>query len=231
MAGAIVNPHSFGAPISYEDECKADSPLGLWMLDETSGTVAVDQGSVGQNGTYMNLPSLGTRTIFGLTSSLFNSSDVVIATTPGLHTSYPGATGTMSLEWISHMDSATNFSFHVAWRQQPFQMYEQGGLINFQGTGIAHNTGFASTVGVDQHWVWTYDNANQRAEVWLNGVSVNAVTSIPGSFGNWYTSSIILGNMISQQGVYYALKGSMAGFALYSQVLSPARIAAHYAAL
>ena len=43
----------------FENEVLTDSPLGWWKLDEASGTTAADSGSAGDDGTYVNTPTLG----------------------------------------------------------------------------------------------------------------------------------------------------------------------------
>jgi hypothetical protein len=83
--------------LSYEEEVLLDSPLGLWMLDETSGTVATDQGSVGENGDYGTTysPVLATRTVFGLTSPDFQTTDnCLVSANVGFDAGHIGASGT-----------------------------------------------------------------------------------------------------------------------------------------
>ncbi|MGE0172668.1 MAG: LamG-like jellyroll fold domain-containing protein [Oligoflexales bacterium] len=48
---------------SYDTEVLADSPNFYWRLGETSGTTAVDIGSAGHNGTYVNSPTLNATSI------------------------------------------------------------------------------------------------------------------------------------------------------------------------
>lgn len=53
-----------GSPFTndYRDACLASGAVGLWMLDETSGTAAVDQGTAGVNGVYVgDLATSGSR--------------------------------------------------------------------------------------------------------------------------------------------------------------------------
>ena len=85
MATGIINPYALSGVPSYEDECLADNPLGLWMLDEPYGNnVAANKGTVsGGDGTYygnMGLStSRGLRTVFNLDvagASVANSNGV-----------------------------------------------------------------------------------------------------------------------------------------------------------
>lgn len=46
-------------PAALYEYLKGLTPLSLWALDETSGTTATDQGSLANNGTYTNTPTLG----------------------------------------------------------------------------------------------------------------------------------------------------------------------------
>jgi hypothetical protein len=73
MATGIVNPYAVaGENTDYRDAVLADSPLGLWMLDEPYGNnVATNQGSVssGDGGYYGNMQlasSRGLRKVFNI---------------------------------------------------------------------------------------------------------------------------------------------------------------------
>lgn len=45
--------------MSYLSEVLADSPLGYWRLDETSGTTLADSSGNSETGSYINSPTLG----------------------------------------------------------------------------------------------------------------------------------------------------------------------------
>lgn len=48
--------------MTYLSEILADSPVGAWLLDETSGTIAADSSGNGLNGTYTGGYTLNSRT-------------------------------------------------------------------------------------------------------------------------------------------------------------------------
>ena len=59
MSTGIVNPYATNTPLTYEEECLADNPIRLFMMDETSGTTGLDQGSVASDLTWgANSPTL-----------------------------------------------------------------------------------------------------------------------------------------------------------------------------
>lgn len=77
-----------------EAEIAADSPVGWWKLDETSGTTATDSGSAGDDGTYSGspLPTLGQLGPRGLRATEYDntpSNYVELGTGTGITTAGP----------------------------------------------------------------------------------------------------------------------------------------------
>jgi len=244
MAGAIVNPYAISAgTLSYEDECKADTPLGLWMLDETSGTVATNQGSASaSNASYGSTysPVLGTRTIFGLTTPDFQGTDVVTLTdNAALGASHAGVTGTGTWEFLFRQD--TTVAVAHLWQKfangapTDFWIADGGlfiaGIRDSAGSSVTSIFAFSAITAADTdyHIVVTYDRANQTEELWINGVSTATDTTASGSTSTSTVGMGFGGKDATSSG--QGLNGSAGGYALYSQVLSDARIAAHYDAL
>lgn len=60
LGGSMVDPTAF------KNYLLSLSPLSMWALDETSGTTATDQGSLANNGTYTNSPTLGQNSLLPL---------------------------------------------------------------------------------------------------------------------------------------------------------------------
>ena len=251
MATGIVNPYSVAAAggLSYEGECLADNPVGLWMMDETSGTTVVNQGSSGTagNGSYPSLysPSLAGDTLFGLTTPLFHAkTDQALVTYPAGYTPDAGLTGAATWEVLFRLDAASfsSVTYLFSYGPAPYKPVYIYVLTNgLMQIFILTSTGYSVTstslpsgsivAGTEYHFVMTYDRAAQRVEVWLNGVSAAVSTAFPGgrTTGAGPLTQTI-GNFLpgaSTGGV----TGSMGGYAMYPGVLSNARIAAHYAAL
>ncbi len=57
----LVYPDVSGRQATYEGLVLSMSPVGYWPLQETNGSVAVDLGSGGNDGTYINAPTLGSQ--------------------------------------------------------------------------------------------------------------------------------------------------------------------------
>jgi len=240
MAGAIVNPYAVTpGQLSYEDECKADSPLGLWMLDETSGTVAADQGSVGQDGDYGTTytPTLNDQTIFGLVSpKWFNGDNVSVINDAGFNNDHTGLTGTATWEFLVNSDDITGFQWLYYWRGPVYIYFSGSGLVvaikdtaDAQVMTVTDST-TSFTSDTDYHIVVTYDRAAPNLEIWVNGVSTATSTTVDAGRVTVAASiELNFGNSSDTGGGW--IQGGLCGVAFYSQVLSDARIADHYAAL
>ena len=104
----------------YRDACLASGAVGLWMLDETTGTTAVDQGSAGVDATYLgdlatssargvrsafNIPLAGVAAADSATSgSGFMGGVVEVPSDSAFVTEIGVANGAMSYEWVSVKD-------------------------------------------------------------------------------------------------------------------------------
>lgn len=236
MAGAIVNPYAI-APSgpTYEEEVLADTPLGLWMLDETSGTVATDQGSVGEDGDYGSTysPVLGTRTVFGLTAPDFQTSAVVtVPHNAAMNLDHVGASGTFTVEFLFRLDvtAGAQAFFHNG----PVECWQFAaeliGNVKTSGGATVMDLSIVSfaAADTDYHFVMTYNRSTPRLEAWLNGVSIGVDTTASGSSSDDGTDTWF-GAHTATAGL--PMNGAICGVAFYSQVLSDARIADHYATL
>jgi|TARA_B110000881_G_C18439599_1_gene445208 hypothetical protein len=251
MATGIVNPYAVAAGgLSYEDECLADSPVGLWMMNETSGTTIVNQGSSGTagNGSYGTTfsPVLAGDTLFGLTTPDFqNSQDFVLMTYPVGSTPDAGVTGAATWEYLFRIDGSLG-AYHFGILPAPYNAlmaFSQASgtysaqILTTYGASPMYVYAPAGTLvsGTEYHCVITYDRAAPRLEVWINGVSVAAVTTLN---SNTSTGTAALTQPVGgysktsgTTGIGSTLGGSLGGYAMYAGVLSNARIADHYAAL
>jgi hypothetical protein len=61
IGSTLVHGAAARTPViaTYAQEVLADTPVGWWRLDETSGTTAADSSGNGRDGTYVNTPTLG----------------------------------------------------------------------------------------------------------------------------------------------------------------------------
>jgi hypothetical protein len=250
MATGLVNPYAISGGLSYEEECLADNPVGLWMMNETSGTTIVNQGSSGTagNGSYGTTysPVLAGDTLFGLTTPDFqNSQDFVEMTYPVGFTPDAGLTGAATWEYLFRIDGALG-AYHFGILPAPYNVlmaFSQANgnfsaqILSSGGTAVMYVYAGAAVLvsGTEYHCVVTYDRASPRLEVWLNGVSVASITTLnwAGSTGTAALTQPVGGysRTSGSTGIGSTLGGSLGGYAMYAGVLSNARIAAHYAAL
>jgi len=106
----------------YRDACITSGAVGLWMLDETTGTTAVDQGTAGVDGTYygqlatsasrgvrsaFNIPLAGcSATDSGTSGNGFRNGVVSVASNSAFATELQVPGGAMSWEWVGIVDHA-----------------------------------------------------------------------------------------------------------------------------
>jgi concanavalin A-like lectin/glucanase superfamily protein len=221
----------------YANAVLADSPVGFWRLNETSGTAATDLGSGAHNGTYQNGVSLNSsgplQDAAGAAS--FDGSDDYV----DLGDNY-GFSGTASFSvefWVKRMRSSTNWDQIVT--KQKSTSVRSGWEIELAGPGYgpdgsvwfqrwvsdapsptsAQSSGVL-TIGRWNHVVGTYDGTTLK--IYINGVldgsgtdsrSMSAITQ-PLRFGT--------------SGVGYELQGGLADVAIYTYALSASQVLAHY---
>lgn len=236
----VVGGGTFGvvagaAPLDYADTVLADSPVGYWKLDETSGTTAVDSSGNGHNGTYTG-PTLNTRFLssaLGTVASFDGTNDRV--TTAVL----PASTGARSVEvWViadtlSSQRAALCERFSGSGNPVEARLgvgpLFVGSSTNFylnrypgSGSWVDVGSPNSTSTATLYHVVGTLDGTTMR--LYVNGVEVATLASgIAASSGEWYIGAAHTGGS-----PYWA--GAIGHVAIYDTVLSPTRIAAHYAA-
>jgi len=120
----------------YRDACLASGAVGLWMLDETTGTTAVDQGSAGVDATYRGAlatsSARGVRSAFniplagcdsansGTSGNGFRGGVVEVPSSSAFATELGVVNGAMSYEWVSVKD------YNVAAAQYWLKHYSTG---------------------------------------------------------------------------------------------------------
>ena len=95
-------------PLNYQQTILADSPVGFWMTNETSGTTAIDLGSGGNNGTYAASPTLNVSTgLSGVTKAVTYNGSTQNVNTAQVTTFNLAPSGNWSFEgWFKTSASA-----------------------------------------------------------------------------------------------------------------------------
>lgn len=210
--------------MSYVSEVTADTPTGWWKLGESVGTVADDAIST-NDGTYVNTPTLGVTGIVptdGGTAVTFTPASSEEVTLPN-----NGLSGTGSIElWFKNWTTGTAIMRDNS---------GAGGWIIGVDLGDLHfsvrvaATNFATSKeltdvrdGNAHHLVVTKDDPTNEVKVYLDGVLI--------------LNSTTASNSASATPWHIARNGTAANYsnpivqhvAIYSQVLSAARVVAHY---
>lgn len=225
--------------MAYRDEVLADSPVGYWRLGETTGTNADDETANNRDGTYTNTPTLGvTGALNGdankaVTFTAAQSEYVTIAdnnawsanTTLSVE-AWAKVTSKTTLRAVVSKGAASNFEwviyYHNGTDRWGATIYDPAG-----NTYVYNNTlGPAPSTSAWYHLVFTLDTTTDTLHFYINGSDVGASTIENGSltYGNG-TSPVNIGR---RGDANWYFEGSVDEVAIYSTVLSPTRIQAHY---
>lgn len=226
MALALVSTASAG---DYAAEVLADSPLGWWRLDETSGATAANQVAGSPDGTYTNFVAgdygvLGFQAD-GTVAANFDGSNNYVAI-PNSVVSGIG-TGAFTIEMWYRDEKAS--------RGDPFGLKGAGGdlgLIHegnnnpwlyWNSTAIAQNG--AITENAWHHVAFTRDGASSMT-MYVDGAVYNT-----GSSGNNISSiaaDIWIGSNRSGTTPQSAFDGQIADVAVYGSDIGATRVQDHY---
>ena len=222
----------------YELEVLADSPKGYWKLDESSGTRAHDFSGNGKHGTYVNSPSLASRTlnsILGAVSDFDGTNDHVSITGLGA-----GSYSDITVEaWVSA--DALNAGSGIVSEQYTGVGDKVAGALGLDPSGAAATTldfarysgsswavttpSYTVSTGTLYHVVGAIDGTGTTGRLYVNGSQVATVTmSYTPDDDAWY-----IGRRHDTGGSPY-WDGIIGHVAIYDSELSSTRIAAHYAA-
>ena len=205
----------------------ADSPVSFWRLGEAGGTTAADTAG-GDPGTYAGGVTLGS------SGALAGETDTAV-TLDGTN-DYVGVPDSSRLD-VGDVFSLELWAKRARTNGEEYLVFKGGGqfAVYFAaGTNrltfdnddvVAARANAATTDTAWHHWVVTHDASGTR--IYRDGVDVTSV----GAAVTFTSSSAPLrlgayGNLPS--GSFFG--GSLDEVALYSKVLSPAQVAAHYAA-
>ena len=153
--------------------------VGHWKLDETSGTVAVDSSTYGNDGTYTNSPTLGGTGVFENAVNFDGTDDHVEVTAPQLDN--PAA---ITVACWAKSDMATwNESGVLVSKRDQFILYPEAGGTHFRWYVYENGATWRSTSytlstipGFNlrswHHYVGTYDPAAGVSKLYIDGVHV-----------------------------------------------------------
>lgn len=216
---------TIGSNPSYLGEIYNDAPTGFWRLNETAGTAAA--AFYGTAGTYTGTYTLNqSSALFDNRSSvLFNGSTGYVTmgnTHEGTNNftveAWVYATSVTGVRTIASKQSATRgFAMDLNAGKARFTVINSAGTV-FSATGT-------TTLNLSQwyHVVGVRDNTASRIRIYVNGVE-EANTVISGTLGT-STNGFYIGNNQGFAGRFF--QGRIDEVAVYSAMLSPARIIAH----
>ena len=235
-----VTPTGPGFP-NYEDTVLADSPIGFWSLGDNSGTAATDLVQT-DNGVYNGSYTQGQ--VGGLLhptnlATLFSGSNVGEADLGNPSSLAPTS---FSVEaWVKPND-ATNMSGAIlvgpgsgndennivtAYRLVP-DHDSQRLQLKFTNPPAGGNDYIRAstpmTSGQWQYVVATDDGSSAR--IYVNGVFQGATGALTPNYGGAITFEAQIGRL----GFGSTFPGTIADVAVYGTALSPAQVAAHWAA-
>lgn len=231
-----ILPSSAGCVVQedYKSVVLADNPVGYWRLDESvpPGNTATNLGSLGAaaNGLY------GQGVTGGASGAIAGDSDTAASfngVSGHIQVPFNAAlnSGAFTIEcWAKPISSAPSNYMAVMGLSQNFALYAIpgtpcGNWAFWTGNGTGWNTQ-NGTMLLSNQWsylVGTYDGVNQS--FYINGT---LVTSAPKIFAGNSSNSLLVGagGTAANMANYFA--GAIDEVAVYTNALSPAKIATHY---
>jgi hypothetical protein len=182
-----------GSPFKddYRDACLTSGAVGLWMLDETTGTTAVDQGSAGVDATYrgdmatssargvrsaFNIPLAGVAAAdSGTSGNGFRGGVIEVPSSSAFVTEIGVVNGAMSYEWVSVKD------YNAASYQYWFKHYASG---------------FSPNIGPLAYIRESSDNATSQTQ-WQYQITSGGNYSIQGSSPTKQTPGVASHNVVT----------------------------------
>lgn len=214
----------------YRDACITSGAVGLWMLDETTGTTAVDQGTAGVDGTYYGQlatsASRGVRSAFniplagvaaadsGTSGNGFLGGVVTVPSSSAFVTEMGVVNGAMSYEWVSvkdYNDTAwQNWMFHYSGGPLASMAEDINDATSMTRWLYYHTDGVNSytvtgtptkqTPGVATHNVVTLDTGVNRLRWYRNGVRILNMYQANMKSIKGAAAPIYIGNVTSNSG-------------------------------
>lgn len=219
-----------------------DSPDAYWSLNETSGTTADNQGSIGAgvDGATTGGPTLGAAALYtgGDTAYDFDgiNDGILIPDDAGINT---GTYTEKTVELVFNADDVTTRQvlYEEGGQTHGFTIYLDGGNLYVtgeeNGVWVDANINAAVATGTTYHVAFVFDQPNNSFEGFLNGVSMGSVTvgnsvfpSHSGDVGIGYAPDGVQFHDGDTGGGYH-FDGRISDVALYNRALSSSEVAEH----
>jgi Concanavalin A-like lectin/glucanases superfamily len=257
---ASVTTSGAGAPpaaapaVSYQPVVVADAPLYYWRLnDALASTTAPQLGSAGTptaDAAYVGSGTLHAGQIMphDPTNNSFSPSGT---TSNNVRLSYPNGTWPTTAtqcSWEVWIQPAagdvsgtrqifSNLSPQTTGGAAEFEFYLTGGKVEVDLAGLQLALGATTLVaGSNDHIVWTYDKTSGNSILYVNNV-VDYTSSAHSGFNCFGATNppLYIGTLGSNttnnlDHALFTFVGKISEPAVYTTVLSPTRISAHYAA-
>jgi len=238
----LIDSYRFSG--GYLQALLADSPLGIWMMDEASGTTMVDSSGNGRNGTYAG----ATVNVAGPTSKLskavqFSGSGEGVVSSP---LNLAGTTEVTVEFWMKVPVWGDNEVF-LSFIEAAILPYRYFQAHSFTGTTVVVTASMTSggtyrttsfPEGTANTWeYWSIVISRATGDYTLNSIRRNGVELAKTNFNGWggdsstgfaSAGSLVFGGNGTGGGVDLACM--MAGAAIFPVRLSDARRDAHYLA-
>ena len=221
----------------------SDGAGGYWALNETSGTVADNLGTVGAaiDGTINGAPTLGAAELYtggGASIDFDGANDgILIPDDASINT---GTYTEKTVELVFNADDVTTRQvlYEEGGGTHGFSIYLDGGNVyvtgEHDGVWIDANINAAVATGTTYHVAFVFDQAADSFEGFLDGVSMGSVSvggatfpSHSGDVGIGYApDGLQFHDGEDGSGGYY-FDGRISDVAIYTTALSAAQVAAH----
>jgi hypothetical protein len=222
-------------PNEYESAVLSRKPLVYYRFEEASGAAAGDSSGNGKAGTYANVRhgDASARARLGLAAG-FDKATIGSVSVPSL-----GSLTTLTIEvWLRPKTIVPSGDWNTIFNVDTFptgalhfqlETYGSGDIEFTVNNGGGNNDTFGGgtlPLGAWSYVVATYDRSKADVRFYVNGVAAGT-----GTFSS-PTAAVVLGagHIGAWNGTSRPFDGSLDELAIYGEVLTPAEIAAHYAA-
>jgi hypothetical protein len=232
LANAPNDQYTF---VTYAATINADTPAIFWRLGDAGGPTVVDASVNARHGTYS-----GTGVVYGVAGALLNDTDKAVtldgvagAIQEASGAGVPVGSGARSLEiWFKTTTATAQplFNYGIAGVRSQFSAYLFGNQVQVSdGTETLTFTAANSlSDGVWHHLVVTYDGATSIA-VYVDGSSVSSAQATSGVLATVLDlTGLEVGRDNALAPVFF--NGTLDEAAVFAAALSPAQVAAHFAA-
>lgn len=243
LAGIIA---SSGGGVSYKNIILADNPIGFWMLDETSGSTAVDSSTQSRNATFLNSPTLNQSGPSAAISKsvAFNAASSQGAYTAAVSTYAIAPSANWSIEgWFK--SNASDIDMAALTIHPGYGASSSGNEQILTGNFFANVTGnlvIGQSAGTSSNYI-NLSGSGKRDNAW----HYFAVTSASGGNLTLYIDGTSVGSSSTSRrsstqnnsvglGMYWNASGSpqtfftgnLAACAVYNTTLSSTQVTNHY---